>query len=127
MESQGLSFPSIVTLSVGGTEYQTSMSVLQREPESLLASYFTGTNPIPQDAQGRFFIDRDGYLFRYILNYLRNMEVSIPKENTSLITELIKEAEFFRLDSLTQQLILLKKQSSSSFTCLLYTSDAADE
>ena len=32
-----------------------------------------------QDSKGKFFIDRDGVLFRYILDYLRNMKLVLPE------------------------------------------------
>lgn len=38
----------------------------------MLFSMFNGIYRPKKDQNGAFFIDRDGYLFRYILNYLRD-------------------------------------------------------
>ena len=32
-----------------------------------------------QDSKGKYFIDRDGVLFRYILDFLRNMKLVLPE------------------------------------------------
>ena len=49
------------------------------------------------DAQGNFFIDRDGQLFRYILNYLRTGRVLLPKE----LQFLQLEADYFEIPSMS--------------------------
>ena len=76
----------IVIISVGGTEYHSSLSTLTKDPNSIFTKIFN--NEIPRDSKGRVFIDRDGRLFRYILNYLRNEYLTIP-DDPDLIRELI--------------------------------------
>jgi hypothetical protein len=39
------------------------------------------------DKKGRVFIDRDGQLFKYIINYLRGYELSIPADEGSLVAQ----------------------------------------
>ena len=46
--------------------------------------------------QGKYFIDRDGVLFRYILDYLRNKKLVLP-ENFQETKRLATEAEFYEL------------------------------
>ena len=46
--------------------------------------------------QGKYFIDRDGVLFRYILDYLRNKKLVLP-ENFQETKRLAMEAEFYEL------------------------------
>ncbi|TNN38307.1 BTB/POZ domain-containing protein KCTD6 [Liparis tanakae] len=53
-----------VTLNVGGSVYSTTLSTLQRYPESMLGAMFGGDLPTVRDARGNYFIDRDGPLFR---------------------------------------------------------------
>ena len=46
--------------------------------------------------QGKYFIDRDGVLFRYILDYLRNKKLVLP-ENFQETKRLVIEADFYEL------------------------------
>ena len=46
--------------------------------------------------QGKYFIDRDGVLFRYILDYLRNKKLVLP-ENFQETKRLAIEADFYEL------------------------------
>jgi hypothetical protein len=87
-------FPSIIRLSVGGTKYQTSLATLLSEPNSMISAMFSGRHQIDKDDKGYYFIDRDGGLFNYILNYLRNKEIMLPGDEY-LINALFKEAEYF--------------------------------
>ncbi|XP_039452734.1 BTB/POZ domain-containing protein KCTD8-like [Culex pipiens pallens] len=97
-------FPSVVELNVGGSPYATSLETLRSEEGSWLSEVFGGSpDDAARDSQGRFFIDRDGELFRYVLEYLREpakfkMPVDFPQR-----VRLRKEAEFFRLGGLVEQ------------------------
>lgn len=57
-----------VNLNVGGYVYSTSLSTLQRYPDSMLGAMFCGDVPTVRDTRGNYFIDRDGPLFRYVQN-----------------------------------------------------------
>uniref|UniRef100_A0A8C6SLD0 Potassium channel tetramerization domain containing 6 n=1 Tax=Neogobius melanostomus TaxID=47308 RepID=A0A8C6SLD0_9GOBI len=88
-----------VSLNVGGCVYRTSMSTLRRYPDSMLGAMFQGDLPTVRDAQGNYFIDRDGTLFRYILNFLRTSELTLPCDFKE--TELLrKEADFYQIEPL---------------------------
>lgn len=106
----------IVTLSVGGTEYQTTLSTLTKNPESMLAAMFSGRHGLSKDAKGRHFIDRDGELFRFVLNFLRDSTLIVPSDNTVLLGELLKEAEYFQLHALAQQVKTMREEAALSFT-----------
>ncbi|KAK3519066.1 hypothetical protein QTP70_016352 [Hemibagrus guttatus] len=90
-----------VTLNVGGHLYTTSISTLQRYPDSMLGAMFRGDLPTTRDAQGNYFIDRDGTLFRYILNFLRTSELTLPGDFTEMDL-LRKEADFYQIEPLIQ-------------------------
>eukprot|EP01112_Ceratiomyxa_fruticulosa_P019199 TRINITY_DN624_c0_g1_i2.p1 TRINITY_DN624_c0_g1~~TRINITY_DN624_c0_g1_i2.p1 ORF type:complete len:251 (+),score=47.27 TRINITY_DN624_c0_g1_i2:664-1416(+) len=94
----------IIDLNVGGTKYSTSLTTLTRDPSSMLARMFLGSIPYQKDSRGRAFIDRDGTLFRYILNYLRDGITLTFRDNSeisaSLAKELLAEARFFQLKEL---------------------------
>ncbi|XP_017770036.1 PREDICTED: BTB/POZ domain-containing protein KCTD12-like [Nicrophorus vespilloides] len=72
-------FPDIVELNVGGVTYSASLATLTNQPESQLCAIFTGNEPIAKDSKGRYFLDRDGVLFRYILDYLRDGTLTLPE------------------------------------------------
>ena len=65
---------------------------------------FSGTWKLKPESDGSYFIDRDGTSFRYILNYIRNGELTIPEDDTFLVKELLKEAEFYQIQPLIQEL-----------------------
>lgn len=86
-----------VTLNFGGHLYTTSLSTLQRYPDSMLGGDF----PTAWDAQRNIFIDRDGPLFHYILNFLRTSELTLTYNFKE--TELLcKEADFYQIEPLIQ-------------------------
>ena len=89
-----------ILLSVGGVKYETSRETICKDQESMLAAMFSGRHPLTCNSKGYYFIDRDGKLFRYIINFLRNQEIHLPKDNPQLISDLLHEAEYFQLSSL---------------------------
>lgn len=100
MESEGSDdFPSVVELNVGGVLYTTSLSTLTKNTNCLLGQLFTGREHIGKDGRGRYFVDRDGVLFRYVLDFLRNQKLVLP-ENFHEKERLKNEAEYFNMDDL---------------------------
>lgn len=93
---------SVVKLDVGGTIYRTTLDTLV-ESEYLFnlvnGGWMEGTLE-----KNDIFIDRDGFLFRYILLYLRTGEVSIEKHHRE---SLKNEAEFYLLPELTKKINVL--------------------
>ena len=91
---------SVVELNVGGVVYMTSVSTLLGEPGSLLGELFNrysqDGSTVPVDKKGRYFLDRDGLLFRYVLDYMRNRRLILP-ECFHEKERLRHEAEYFRL------------------------------
>ncbi|TNN65153.1 BTB/POZ domain-containing protein KCTD12 [Liparis tanakae] len=112
-ESQSSTFPAIVELNVGGQVYVTRLETLTSVPNSLLWTKFTQSSPgdLPKDGKGRFFFDRDGFLFRYILDHLRDSELFLP-EYFKERRRLQKEADFFQLPELSRRLATVSKDSS---------------
>eukprot|EP01080_Neovahlkampfia_damariscottae_P005527 gene5527-9344_t len=93
----------ILELNVGGMYYSTFKSTLSQkinQEENYFTSNFSGRFEIPTDKQGRYFIDRDGSLFKYVLSFLRESgsmkNVTFPTDKKLLI-ELKNEFEFYTL------------------------------
>lgn len=101
-----LYFQGRIKLDVGGNIFTTSILTLTRESDSMLAAMFSGRHDIISEPDGCVFIDRDGTHFRYVLNYLRDGGVqmdSLPR-NRQLLKELRKEAVYYQLHGLIQQI-----------------------
>ncbi len=63
---------SLIDLNVGGVKYTTSKTTLSKYEDSMLYRMICTQLENKKDAEQRIFIDRDGQLFRYILNFLRD-------------------------------------------------------
>ena len=94
---------NIADLNVGGQLYTTSMSTLLKDPQSLLYVMFSGSQRVSKDSRGRSFIDRDGLLFRYVLDFLRNFRLTLPDDFTEL-DRLLVEAEHFKIAEMQEAL-----------------------
>lgn len=92
---------SIVELNVGGVIYTTTSKTLKNSEET---SSLKTLNDQPRDSSNRIFIDRDGTLFRFILDYLRTRTLTLP-ENFTERQRLKAEAEYFRLSGLVKLLV----------------------
>ncbi|KAK7068147.1 BTB/POZ domain-containing protein kctd15, partial [Halocaridina rubra] len=78
-------------------------------PESRLARLFNGTIPIVLDSlKQHYFIDRDGKMFRHILNYMRHGKTLLPDDFTDHDL-LLEEARFFEINGLVKQVEELKR------------------
>lgn len=102
-------FSSIIEINVGGVHYTTTLKTLQNEPDSKLSEIFNGKpKDCTKDAKGRIFLDRDGVLFRYILDYLRDGQLSLP-DGFRERERLRKEAESLKLSGLIKNLNYLQE------------------
>ncbi|KQK83668.1 BTB/POZ domain-containing protein KCTD21 [Amazona aestiva] len=92
-----------ITLNVGGKLYTTSLSTLTSFPDSMLGAMFSGKIPTKKDSQGNCFIDRDGKIFRYILNFLRTSHLDLP-EDFQEMGLLRREVDFYQIQPLIEVL-----------------------
>ena len=106
----------VVKLNVGGIYYSTTPATLTRyndsrlpellmSPDDVTGGGSDGTSPlvVGKDANGHRFVDRDGELFRYVLDYARIGTVILPGGFTHR-RRLLFEAEFFRLSGMVSEL-----------------------
>eukprot|EP01123_Difflugia_compressa_P010457 TRINITY_DN382_c8_g1_i1.p1 TRINITY_DN382_c8_g1~~TRINITY_DN382_c8_g1_i1.p1 ORF type:complete len:219 (-),score=42.26 TRINITY_DN382_c8_g1_i1:10-666(-) len=91
---------NFVRLNVGGMIYCTTRSTLCSgcgNGENFFTSLFrnmkTGMETTTDD-QGNIFIDRNGFLFSFILEYLRNGVLDVPQEHVAAIN---RELLFYSL------------------------------
>ena len=92
-------------LNVGGQRFETTVGVLTRDRFSLLAALCRPTPPrmtgcvVRADGAGRreVFVDRDWWLFRQVLAFLRHG--ALPEDDSTL-HELAEEARFLHLHSM---------------------------
>ncbi|KAL9646001.1 hypothetical protein ABK040_000441 [Willaertia magna] len=97
-----------VYLNVGGRHFTTSITTLTTLSNSFFTTIFSGRFELSKTKDGYIFIDRDGDLFVYILEYLRDREIIFPNSDTSLLQQLkkkiIREANYYQLEELIDYL-----------------------
>jgi hypothetical protein len=91
---------SKIVLNVGGHRFETSRQTLTSVPHTYRASMFSGRFELAPEADGAYFIDRDGTHFRHVLNFLRDsggftMGKDVVEERQR--EELVVELEFYGL------------------------------
>ncbi|XP_019895402.1 BTB/POZ domain-containing protein Tiwaz isoform X2 [Musca domestica] len=98
-----------VHIDVGGTIYTSSLETLTKYPDSKLAKLFNGSIPIVLDSlKQHYFIDRDGGMFRHILNFMRNSRLLISEDFPHLEL-LLEEARYFEVEPMIKQLEAMRK------------------
>ena len=105
----------IVRLNVGGVYYMTTKSTLCQFPESMLGAMFNGSMTNTVDDAGCYFIDRDGELFRYVLNFLRSSQLALA-DDFKQIDQLAAEADFFQIQPMIKAIIELQEKKRESLT-----------
>ncbi|XP_078524705.1 BTB/POZ domain-containing protein KCTD11 [Lissotriton helveticus] len=112
-DKRGVPFGGPVTLNVGGKQYSTTLETLTRFPDSMLGAMFRGPWPSQTDASGAFFIDRDGKVFRHVLNFLRFDRLDLPEGYRELAL-LEREADFYQIRPLLEEIRLRREEERAA-------------
>mmetsp|Transcript_55268 Transcript_55268/g.140138 ORF Transcript_55268/g.140138 Transcript_55268/m.140138 type:complete len:289 (-) Transcript_55268:89-955(-) len=109
-------FPEVVELSIGGAHFAASLETLAGDrfgspscgdagggAGSMLSAMFSGRIPTRRDAEGRYFIDRDGRNFHHILNFLRDGKYPVALARRER-EEVVREASFYGLEAMAAHL-----------------------
>ena len=111
-----------IKLNVGGQQFLTSKSTLEKEPESMICRMVFGELPSLKDENGAILIDRSPKYFDAILNYLRMGEIQLDHDVN--VEALIQEAKFYGIMSLVEKyehnLVLWVSFEESSDQCIKY-------
>jgi len=100
-----------VHIDVGGKIYTSSLDTLTKYPDSKLSRMFSGSIPIVLDTlKQHYFIDRDGGMFRHILNFMRTGRPCLP-DNFDQHDLLLEEAKYYELTDLVNFLVNLQQKS----------------
>uniref|UniRef100_A0A1I7ZNI8 BTB domain-containing protein n=1 Tax=Steinernema glaseri TaxID=37863 RepID=A0A1I7ZNI8_9BILA len=100
----------VIELNVGGrnftTQYQTLLSVPSRFFSNMISldqrsgRVIINKDYITEDRAGKIFINRDGDLFKYILQYMRDGKRCVLPTDAVTLRQLHREAEFYGIDPL---------------------------
>lgn len=71
---------SIVRFNVGGKKFSTTLATLECRGENMLSAMVKSDVGAIRDADGAYFIDRNGRMFEHVLDYLRTGKLRIAKE-----------------------------------------------
>lgn len=108
----------VIEMNVGGVHYTTTRKTLTSDMNSRLAEFFDKDNQssmLIKDGKGRYFLDRDGILFRYILDYLRDQAIQLP-QGFKEKKRLLKEAEYYKIDGLITFIQCLNENQNGCIT-----------
>ena len=92
---QAQSLPRVIAINIGGYYFETKLSTLTKDKDSMLAAMFSGRHELDTDSEGRYFIDRDGTYFKEILNYLRD-STQLPNADRALEVRTLQSSWAFR-------------------------------
>jgi len=83
-----------IQINIGGLMFEAPVYILQRDAKSLLAQLCSKDPPILPDKDGFFYFDRDWWLFRYVLAFLR--DGTLP-DDRGVLSQLYREASYWNL------------------------------
>lgn len=110
-----------IMINIGGLMYEVPATILLREPGSLLAQLTTDPPIIFPDNGGFFYFERDWWLFRYIMNFMRD---GVLPDDRNLLSQLYREASYWKLDQMQKAIEEQKLHLRSEIAADLKLSEA---
>ncbi|XP_062600723.1 BTB/POZ domain-containing protein KCTD6-like [Saccostrea cucullata] len=104
----------VILLNVGGYIYNTTRATLVKYPNSTLGLMMKEDTLFSKDQDGNFFIDRDGQMFRYILNFCRSGKLCLPQQFSDYDL-LENEAKFYEIEPLVTSIKSSRKQAMKKY------------
>lgn len=109
-------FSEIVDINVGGVLYTTTIPTLTKYEDSMLASMFGAFWKASSSMHnGHYFIDREGDMFKYVLNFLRSGHINLETDFDDF-ERLEIEADFYQIPAFTNALYNLKNKRNKKPT-----------
>jgi hypothetical protein len=104
----------IITLNVGGKQFQTMNTTLLEEEDTFFTHMLSGKFDLPKNGN-EYFIDRDAKFFPIILKYLRTQKLDIDEIDItfSYLRALLEEIDYYQIGSLLKVLDLICKDIDS--------------
>ena len=100
---------------VDSIDINLKLPTTTRHPDSRLARMFNGSIPIVLDSlKQHYFIDRDGKMFRHILNFLRTNSLVIP-DNFGELELFYEEAKYYDIQPLVRFVCTAMSQKNNTF------------
>ncbi|KAK6741392.1 hypothetical protein RB195_009317 [Necator americanus] len=94
---------STIVLDVEGILFKTHINTITSAKGSYFERLFQNGWRERLDKHGHLFIDRDATIFPLILNYLRDGNIPLPKDEYYL-ERILREARFFKLNNLCAEI-----------------------
>eukprot|EP01089_Gocevia_fonbrunei_P011434 TRINITY_DN2473_c0_g1_i2.p1 TRINITY_DN2473_c0_g1~~TRINITY_DN2473_c0_g1_i2.p1 ORF type:complete len:316 (-),score=79.02 TRINITY_DN2473_c0_g1_i2:71-1018(-) len=97
-----------IKLDVGGKIFATTLTTLVACQGSYFEAMFSGRWDLKKQEDGSFFIDRDPFVFRFVMNFLRGEPFQVELLTEEKKHKLLEDAEFYHLDKLVDLLKPIK-------------------
>uniref|UniRef100_A0A8C7VQU3 Potassium channel tetramerisation-type BTB domain-containing protein n=1 Tax=Oncorhynchus mykiss TaxID=8022 RepID=A0A8C7VQU3_ONCMY len=91
-----MSAQDLISFNNGGQKFTTTLSTLRRHQDSRIARILDGKDTDFKVISGQVFVDRDWTFFKYILDYMRTGQITLPAEFSDY-NGLAQEAQFYGL------------------------------
>ena len=107
-----------VKLNIGGYKYEALKETLTKY-ESFFSLMINSPISSKTDSDGYIYIEQDGQVFKYILDYLKNGEIVFQtnEERLNFVKKISKENEFYQIPDIEDYVYALNGKSVKEKEC----------